>query len=99
MDLEFTRNTDLGRYEAHGDGRLAALVAYDVEGSEIALLHTVVQSWAEGQGVATRLVRHVLDDVRAQGGLRVRPVCTFVQGFVERNPGYADLVDAPADEG
>ena len=98
MDLEFTRNTDLDRYEAHGDGKLAGLVAYAVEGSEIAFSHTVVQSWAEGQGVATKLIRHALDDVRERGGLHVRPICTFVQGFIERNPEYADLVDAPADE-
>ena len=69
-----------------------------VEGSEIAFLHTVVQSWAEGQGVGSALVRHALDDVRERGDLRVRPICTFVQRFIERNPEYADLVAAPADE-
>ena len=98
MDLEFTRNTDLDRYEAHGEGKLAGLAAYAVEGSEIAFLHTVVQSWAEGKGVGSALVRHALDDVRERGDLRVRPICTFVQGFIERNPEYADLVAAPADE-
>ncbi|WP_125107646.1 GNAT family N-acetyltransferase [Gulosibacter massiliensis] len=92
MDLEFTNNTDLGRYEAHGDGKLAALVAYSVEGDEFTILHTVVQSWAEGQGVGSALVRHVLDDVRARGGMRVRPVCTFAQAFLERHPEYDDLI-------
>ena len=54
MDLEFTNNTDLGRYEAHGDGKLAALVAYSVEGDEFTILHTVVQSWAEGRPATRR---------------------------------------------
>lgn len=96
MDLEFTRNTDLDRYEAHGEGKLAGLTAYAIEGSEISFLHTVVQSWAEGQGVATALVQHALDDVRARGDLKVRPVCTFVQDWLERHPDYADLVAVDA---
>jgi predicted GNAT family acetyltransferase len=45
--------------------------------------------------VGSTLVRGALDDVRAHG-LRVVPRCSFVRGYIERHPDYADLVDASA---
>jgi predicted GNAT family acetyltransferase len=36
-------------------------------------------------------VRAALDDVRAKGG-SVVPKCSFVRGWIERHPDYADLV-------
>jgi predicted GNAT family acetyltransferase len=38
------------------------------------------------------LVRHALDDLRAQGR-RVDPACPFVAHYIRQNPEYADLVD------
>jgi predicted GNAT family acetyltransferase len=36
-------------------------------------------------------VRGALDDVRAKGG-SVVPKCSFVRGWIEKHPDYADLV-------
>ena len=47
---------------------------------------------AGGGGVGSTLVRGALDDVRANGR-RVVPRCSFVRGYIERHPDYADLVD------
>jgi predicted GNAT family acetyltransferase len=44
------------------------------------------------QGIATELIRRVLDDVRAQGKT-VTIMCRIVRTFIERNPEYADLID------
>ncbi|HEY4269328.1 MAG TPA: GNAT family N-acetyltransferase [Galbitalea sp.] len=44
-----------------------------------------------GQGIATELIRRVLDDVRAHGKT-VTIVCPIVRTFIERNPEYTDLV-------
>ena len=48
-----------------------------------------------GQGVGSKLVRGVLDAVRAEG-LKAVPRCEFVAAYVERHPEYRDMV---ADEG
>ena len=48
-----------------------------------------------GQGVGSKLVRGVLDALRAEGA-KVVPRCEFVAAFVERHPEYRDLL---ADEG
>lgn len=45
----------------------------------------------EGRGVAGRLVRDALDDVRSQGRA-VLPVCPFVTGWIRRHEAeYGDL--------
>jgi GNAT superfamily N-acetyltransferase len=44
------------------------------------------------QGIATELIRRVLDDVRAQGKT-VTIMCRIVRTFIERNAEYADLID------
>jgi hypothetical protein len=36
-------------------------------------------------------VEGALDDLRARG-LALVPLCPFVAGYIERHPGYADLV-------
>lgn len=46
-----------------------------------------------GQGIATELILRVLDDVRAQART-VTIMCPIVRTFIDRNPDYADLVDA-----
>ena len=45
------------------------------------------------QGIATELIRRVLDDVRAQGKT-VTIMCPIVRTFIENNPEYADLIDS-----
>jgi predicted GNAT family acetyltransferase len=45
-----------------------------------------------GQGIATDLIRTVLDDVRAQGRT-VTNYCPVVAAFIDDHPEYADLVD------
>ncbi|MEW6420481.1 MAG: GNAT family N-acetyltransferase [Deinococcota bacterium] len=37
------------------------------------------------------MVQAALDDTRAQG-CRVVPACPFVAAFIQKHPGYADLV-------
>jgi predicted GNAT family acetyltransferase len=44
------------------------------------------------QGVATELIRRVLDDVRAQGKTATI-MCPIVRTFVEHYPEYADVID------
>jgi uncharacterized protein len=79
------------RYEAHFDDELVGFLEYVVKHGRIALIHTEVPPEFEGQGVASALVRHALDDARARD-LRVIAICEYVQGYLTRHPGDEDIV-------
>jgi predicted GNAT family acetyltransferase len=80
------------RYELQLDGTAVGQVAYALQGDLIDLLHTEVDDGHEGEGLGSQLARGVLDDARRRG-LRVRPSCSFIAGWIEKHPDYADLVD------
>ena len=65
-DPVVTDATDRARYEAHLGDELAGFLEYIVKHGRIALVHTEVPPEYEGQGVASALVRHALDDARSR---------------------------------
>jgi uncharacterized protein len=86
------RNVPSGsRYEIWVDGQRAGLLRYRDRGDVLVAVHTEVDDAFEGQGLAGELVAAVLADVRTSGR-RVRPLCPYVRGYLERHPEYADLV-------
>jgi hypothetical protein len=92
---EVTDNAAASRFEMASGGAVAFVEYERTGGGRIALLHTEVPEALSGQGVGSKLVRGVLDTLRAQGS-RVVPRCEFVAAYVERHPEYRDMV---ADEG
>lgn len=76
-------------------GRETAFAAYDLAGDTITFTHTVVPPDRQGEGIATLLIRAVLDDVRRRG-LAVIPQCPFVAAYMDRHPETQDLL-APRD--
>ena len=52
--------------------------------------HTVVASEFGGRGLAGILVGEALRATRDEG-LRVRPSCSFVAGYIDKHPGSADV--------
>jgi uncharacterized protein len=90
--MEVTDAAERRRYEARIDGELAGFAAYRASDGLVTFVHTEVMPEFEGRGVASALVRAALDDVRAHGR-RVRAVCPFVAGYVERHADeYRDLL-------
>ena len=79
------------RYEARLDDELVGFLEYILKHGRIALIHTEVFPEFEGQGVASTLVRHALDDARARE-LRVIAICEYVQGYLTLHPGDEDIV-------
>jgi uncharacterized protein len=79
------------RYEIRDGDRLLGQAAYERRGNQVVFTHTEVDDSTEHSGLGSRLVRGALDDVRAAGGTVV-PRCSFVRGWIERHPEYADLV-------
>lgn len=84
------------RFEITVGGELAGFADYRLDetsdGAVMVFPHTVVEERHGGQGVGGDLVRGALDAARERGML-VRPVCWFVEGWIDRHPDYADLVE------
>jgi predicted GNAT family acetyltransferase len=87
-------NPDQSRFEAFVDDQPAGFSAYALSDGVIAFTHTEVDDAFEGHGVGSALVRHALDQVRADGTRRVRPLCPFVRAWIDRHPDYQDLTRA-----
>jgi predicted GNAT family acetyltransferase len=87
---EITDNKAHHRFELEVDGRIAASY-YRIADGVITFVHTEVPPELGGMGVASRLIRGALDQVRTNG-LKVIAQCPFVKGFIDKNPDYADLL-------
>lgn len=71
--------------------------AYVDVGDDRVLFRTVVSKEHGGQGLASRIVRTAADDIVARG-LKLVPVCSYVEAWVRKHPEYADVVVEPRDE-
>jgi predicted GNAT family acetyltransferase len=90
---EVRRNPERSRYELIIDGRLAGIVDYRQSGSMVVLPHTEILPTMRGRGLAARLVRSVLDDLRENKN-KVVARCWFVAEYVKAHPEYQDLLAA-----
>lgn len=79
-------------YEITVDGTYAGLLVYELTGPRYSLVHTYIEPSFRGQGLATRLVRHVMDDLRAKGTTATN-YCPVIDAFLDKHPEYGDLVD------
>ena len=79
------------RFEIRDGQRLLGVAAYERRGDTVVFTHTEVDPDAGQSGLGSTLVRGALDDVRARGGSVVAR-CSFVRGWIERHPEYADLL-------
>jgi len=90
MTLQVVDAPERQRYEVIRDGAVLGFAAYQKANELIVFTHTEVDPTLEGQGVGGALVRGALDHVRNLG-LRVLPICPFVQAWMARHPDYIDL--------
>ena len=83
-------NEAAGRYELTEDAA-TAFASYVRDGDVLVFDHTVTPPELRGRGIASRLVKAALADVRAKG-LRIVPACSFVAEYVARHPEEGGLV-------
>lgn len=88
MTGEVVRNPP--RYELAVDGETAFAV-YREELGVLVITHTETPPHLRGRGIASRLVRGMLEDI-ARRGLKVVPRCPFVSAFIARSPEFRALV-------
>ena len=90
-DVTVRDNADGGRYEALIDGELVAIADYHVTDGRMVLPHTEVVPERRGQGIGDHVAKAALDGARDKG-LLVVPACWFIREYIDRTPGYKDLV-------
>lgn len=89
-----------GRYalvDRESDGAVIGEESYVDVGDERVLFHTSVSDEYGGQGLASRLVSEVVDDLVAHG-MTIVPVCPYVKAWLPKHPEYADHVVAVRPE-
>ncbi len=91
-DIELSRDDDAERYEIRLDGHRVGLADFHRRGDVVVIPHTETSPEFGGRGLASKLVRYCLDDIRAQS-LRVEPACPFVAAYIGKHPEYADLLE------
>jgi low temperature requirement protein LtrA/predicted GNAT family acetyltransferase len=80
------------QYTAEVDGQLAGKAEYRLRGETYLFVHTEVDPQFRGLGVANRLARFALDDVREHGRTLVA-ICPFISAFIKRHPEYDAIVN------
>ncbi|MEY8565966.1 GNAT family N-acetyltransferase [Corynebacterium sp.] len=90
-NISVTHDTDGSRYVLQVDGATAGYAEYVQLGQVRDFNHTVVDPAFRGRGLSAPLISAALDATRAEG-FGVLPSCSAVEGFIAKNPGYADLV-------
>src|SRR4051794_24400233 len=90
---ELIDNIDQGRFELYRDGALVGWLYYThLKPNRYALRHTEVEPSHQHQGVASAMVRRVLDEIRARAGT-ITAICPFVVDYLSRTTTAADLID------
>ena len=90
MSLDVQHDEAGLRFVTVVDGHEAYVEYRPVDERTLDFHHTYVPGELRGQGVAGKLVAGALDLARAQG-YSVTPTCSYVQGFLQKHPEYADL--------
>ena len=89
----FVVENDAGdTYEAVSGDTLIGGITVERHGDVVTLIDTSVYPEFRGQGVATELIRRVLDQLRSEG-LKARIQCPTVQAFIDRHAEYESLVE------
>lgn len=98
MATKVKHNKQLHRYEIWLDDIKAGHADYDLAPGEIHFVHTEVSPQFQGQNLGAILTKAALDDVRAEGGLKVVPRCSYVVRYMEKHPETQDLLLNPIEE-
>ena len=89
-DPDIHHNAEAHRYELPLGGQVAVVI-YNLSGQNLMITETLVPQALEGQGIASRLAKHVIADARERG-LVILPVCPFFSAWLQKHPQHADVV-------
>lgn len=89
-DIELVNNEAIHNFELVVDGH-RAFIDYKTKDNKIYLIHTEVPAELEGRGVAAAIVEKALTYIE-QKGLKLVPLCAYVQFFLKRHPDWTRLL-------
>jgi predicted GNAT family acetyltransferase len=89
--IHVVHNSNRQRFETQADGQTAELNYY-LAGNTIVFTHTGVPPALEGRGIGSLLVKSGLEYAR-ENNLKVRALCWFVSGYIQRHEEYRGLVE------
>lgn len=87
---EIRDNVARSRYELPVEDEVA-VITYNLNPPNLMITETLVPQRLEGQGLASRLAKHVIADAKARG-LVILPVCPYVSAYLQKHPEHADVV-------
>lgn len=90
MSITIEHDAAQGRFFTRVRGHLC-VCDYRLRDGVMAMTHTEVAPELEGQGIAGELVRAALAHAR-EHGLKVRPLCSYVQAYFRRHPEVQSLL-------
>ncbi|GAB2750971.1 GNAT family N-acetyltransferase [Salinifilum aidingensis] len=96
-EVAVARSADRERYEITADGQQAGHTTYVDRGEQRIFYHTEIGADFGGRGLGSTLISRALADSRA-AGLRLVPVCPFVQKYLENHHEVDDVVDKVTPE-
>ena len=85
-EIEVHHRPEQNRFEINTQGETAVL-DYILKGTIITFTHTGVPSALEGKGIGSKLAKAGLNYARTNN-LKVRSLCSFVDGYIQRHPEY-----------
>ncbi|WP_282008160.1 GNAT family N-acetyltransferase [Brevundimonas aveniformis] len=90
LDPDIRDEAENNRYALTVEGE-TAVVTYNLIQGGLMVTETIVPIPLEGRGIASRMARHVLADVKGRG-LVILPVCPFFAAYLKKHPEWADVV-------
>ncbi|ANK59076.1 GNAT family N-acetyltransferase [Loigolactobacillus backii] len=83
-----------GRYfKNDAAGRLIAEITFQElhDGTVYAIDHTFVRDDHRGEGIASQLVKAVIQRAQASN-VKIMPICSYAKSFFQRKPEYQGLL-------
>ena len=90
MEIELIDNTDKSRFEVEIQDKMA-IMDYKKKDNKLYILHTEVPKEFEGKGIASAMVKKVLNLIKEKD-MKLVSLCPFVSGYIKRHPEYKSFI-------
>ena len=90
MDVFVSENKEKKRFEVTLDGKVAVIEYIRAE-DKMYLTHTEVPNEFEGKGIASKMVKQVLQKIKDEG-LKLVPLCPFIASYIKRHPEWKEIL-------
>ena len=90
MEVTVSENKEKKRFEVLIDDKIA-MIEYIRAQNKVYLTHTEVPTELEGKGIASSMVKQVLQQIKDEG-LELVPLCPFVAAYLKRHPEWKEIL-------